>query len=127
MGIIPPGVHRIIDYLAVLAFAAAPFAFQLHGRTLMLAYVLAAVHLIVTLLTHFPQSARRPIPFHLHGVIELVVGICLVAIPLLRHWTYGARKFYLGIGIAILIVWALTRYRWEDRVAPNMRSQEPLA
>ena len=36
MGIIPPGVHRIIDYLAVLAFAAAPLVFHLTGRTLML-------------------------------------------------------------------------------------------
>ena len=118
MGIIPPGVHRIIDYLAVLAFAAAPLVFHLTGRTLMLAWVLAAVHLVVTLLTHYPRSGRRPIAFHLHGAIELVVGLCLVAVPLLRHWTFDARKFYLGMGIAILLVWALTRYRWDDGPAP---------
>jgi hypothetical protein len=118
MGIIPPGVHRIIDYLAVLAFIAAPFLFHFSPHTRALAFALAAVHLVVTLLTHFPGAARRPIAFHVHGVIELVVGICLVAIPILRHWTFDARKFCMGMGIAILIVWALTRYRWDDRPAP---------
>lgn len=116
MGIIPPGVHRILDYLAVVAFAAAPTVFGLHGNTMYLAYALAVVHLVVTLLTQFPAGPRRPLAFHLHGAIELLVGIVFVGVPLIRHWTFGARRFYLGMGIALLIVWALTRYRAADRV-----------
>ncbi|NUO64375.1 MAG: hypothetical protein HOQ11_04380 [Gemmatimonadaceae bacterium] len=119
MGIIPPGVHRILDYLAVIAFAVAPTVFRLHGNTMYLAYALALVHLIVTLMTHFPEGARRPLAFHIHGAIELLVGILLVCVPLIRHWTFGARRFYIGMGIALLIVWALTRYRYEARVAPS--------
>ena len=116
MGIIPPGVHRILDYLAVVVFAAAPTVFRLHGNTLMLAYGLAVVHLIVTLMTHFPAGGRRPLPFHVHGAIELLVGILLVGVPLLRHWTFGARRFYIGMGIALLIIWALSRYRYTEGV-----------
>ncbi|HEX8849082.1 MAG TPA: hypothetical protein VF761_06095 [Gemmatimonadaceae bacterium] len=119
MGIIPPGVHRILDYLAVIAFALAPTVFRLHGNTMYLAYALAVVHLLVTLLTQFPSAPRRPFAFHLHGALELLVGILLVCVPLLRHWTFGARRFYLGMGVALLIVWALTRYRREERVAPS--------
>lgn len=118
MGIIPPGVHRILDWLAVLAFAVAPTVFALHGNTRILAYCLAVVHLVLTLLTHYPAGGRRPIPFHLHGALELVGGIVLVAVPLMRHWTFGARQFYLGMGVAALIVWGLSRYRYDDRVAP---------
>ena len=111
MGIIPPNVHRILDYVLIVLFALAPTMFHLNGNTKMLAYVLAIVHLLVTLATQFPGSPRRPIPFHVHGIIEFVVGLCLIAIPLIRHWTFDARKFYLGMGIAIVIVAALTRYR----------------
>ena len=111
MGIIPPNVHRIMDYVVVVLFALAPTLFHLNGNTRMLSYALAVVVLLMTLATQFPGSARRPIPFHVHGIIDFVLGVCLVAIPLLRHWTFGARKFYLGVGILILVVAALTRFR----------------
>jgi hypothetical protein len=111
MGIIPPNVHRILDYVLVALFALAPTLFHLHGNTKTLAYALAVVHLLMTLATQFPGSARRPIPFHVHGIIDFVVGACLVAAPLIRHWTYGARTFYLGVGVAIVVVAALTRFR----------------
>ena len=111
MGIIPPNVHRILDYLLVLCFALAPSLLHITGNTKMLAYALAVVHLVVTLSTQFPGAARRPIPFHVHGIIEFVVGVLLIAIPLVRHWTFDARKFYLAMGVAIVVIAALTRYR----------------
>jgi hypothetical protein len=111
VGIISPSVHRILDFVVVLLFAAAPTVFQLHGNTMYAAYALAAIHLVLTLLTHFPGRTGGSVPFHVHGIVELVVGIVLIAAPLVRHWTYGARTFYLAIGVLILVVWALTRYR----------------
>ena len=111
MGIIPPNVHRILDYVLVACFALAPSLLHITGNTRMRAYGLAVVHLVVTLATQFPGAPRRPIPFHVHGIIEFVVGVLLIAIPLIRSWTFDARKFYLGIGIVIVIIAALTRYR----------------
>jgi hypothetical protein len=111
MGIIPPNVHRILDFLLVILFALAPTLFHITGNTRMLAYALAVIHLLMTLATQFPGSARRPIPFHVHGIIDFVVGLLLIAIPLVRHWTFDARKFYLGMGIAIVVIAALTRFR----------------
>lgn len=117
MGIIPAGVHRVLDFVTVVLFAIAPTAFHLTGNTRLLAYGLAAVHLALTLLTHFPGRARGPVPFRVHGIVELVVGLALVALPLLRHWTFGARTFYLAVGVTILVVWALTRYGADEPVA----------
>jgi hypothetical protein len=111
MGIIPPTVHRIIDYIAVIVFALAPTLFHLTANTRLLAYALAVIHLVITLATHFPGSAVRPIPFNVHGIIELVVGLVLLCVPFIRHWTFGARQFFPAIGIALIVVWALTRYR----------------
>lgn len=111
MGILPPNVHRILDYLAVIVFALAPMLFHLTGNTKMLAWALAAIHLVVTLATQFPGSARRPLPYSAHGIIELLVGLALVCVPLIRHWTFGARQFYPAMGVALLVIWAITRYR----------------
>lgn len=111
MGILPPNVHRILDYLAVIVFALAPSMFHLAGNTRMLAYALAVIHLVVTLATQFPGSVRRPLPYSAHGIIELLVGLALVCVPLIRHWTFGARQFYPAMGVALLIIWAITRYR----------------
>lgn len=116
MGILPPNVHRILDYLTVIIFALAPSIFHLTGNTKMLAYALAVIHLVVILATQFPGSARRPLPYSAHGIIELVVGLALVVVPLVRHWTYDAGKFYPAMGVVILIIWAITRYR--DTVVP---------
>lgn len=117
MGIIPPNVHRLLDFVAVIGFALAPTLFQLHGNTVILAYALAVIHLAMTLATRFPGSAPRPIPYHVHGLVELVVGVLLIAIPFVRHWTSGARQFYPAIGIVIVVIWALTRYR--DAAVPG--------
>jgi len=111
MGLIPPNVHRILDYLAVIVFALAPTLFHLTGNTRLLAYGLAIIHLVVTLATHFPGSAMRPLPYHVHGIIELIIGIVLVCVPFIRHWTAGARQFYPAIGAVIVVIWLLTRYR----------------
>jgi hypothetical protein len=116
MGLIPPNVHRILDYLAVIVFALAPTLFHLTGNTRLLAYGLAVVHLVVTLATHFPGAAMRPLPYHVHGIIELIVGLALVCIPFIRHWTFGARQFFPAIGAVIVVIWLLTRYR--DVVVP---------
>jgi hypothetical protein len=111
MGILPPNVHRILDYLAVIIFALAPTLFHLNGNTKMLAYALAVIHLVVTLATQFPGSVRRPLPYSVHGIIELLVGLALVCVPFIRHWTFGARQFYPAMGVVLLVIWAITRYR----------------
>lgn len=117
MGIIPSRVHRVLDFVTVVAFASAPTLFGLVGRTATLAYALAVVHLLLTLATHFPGHGRYPVPFRAHGVIELLVGLALVAVPFIRDWTHGARIFFPAIGVVILAVWALSRYGESEPVS----------
>src|SRR5450830_372738 len=82
------------------------------------AWGLALVHLLMTLFTRFPLGLVKVIPFPIHGVVELVVGVVLVfAMPRLLGASLGspARTFFIGAGAAILAVWALTRYRESPR------------
>ncbi len=110
MGVIPPRVHRIIDFLMVAVFAAAPFLTDLSGRTRIASFVLAALILVLALMTAAPGEAK-PISMKMHRMLDIGLGAVLVAAPLIRNWTDDARWFYLATGAAILIVAALTNDR----------------
>ena len=106
-------VHGVIDIVVVVIFLLGPVVFGLGGSPAAISYALAAVHLVMTLLTDIPMGVRKVIPFFVHGIIELAVGVFLVILPTIEGYAPGspARRFYTMIGAAILVVWALTAYR----------------
>lgn len=107
--------HRILDFVTVVGFAIAPSLLGLQGLPATLAYVLAAVHLLLTLLTQFPPAERGLVPLRAHGHIELLVGIALILVPFALGWNGVSRTFYVAAGVVILAVWALSAYT--DRAA----------
>ena len=111
---IRPAVHRVLDLLTVIGFAVAPFILRLSGPAAWLAWVLAAVHLLMTLATSFPGRAPGRVPFRLHGGVELLVGIVLPVVPFVAGWTGAARWFYVVVGIVILLVRLATRFTVRD-------------
>lgn len=114
MKLIAPGVHRLIDFVAVIVFAIAPLVMGLGGLGLpaALCWALALLHLIVTLATRFPGRTGGALAFVAHGVIELAVSIFLVA----SSWLFGfapgspARYFFVTAGAVLFLVWILTDY-----------------
>jgi hypothetical protein len=121
MRILDARVHGILDIVTVLAFLLGPLLFGLGGSPAAIAYTLAAVHLAMTLLTRFPMGQWKIIPFPVHGIVELVVGALLLILPSYAGYAPGspARRFYLGMGAAILVVWALTAYGAREPRAPG--------
>ncbi|MGH9166809.1 MAG: hypothetical protein ACRD02_03115 [Acidimicrobiia bacterium] len=110
MTVIGPRVHGYLDYLTVLVFLLAPSLLGLSGAAAVLAYLLAVVHLAMTLLTRFPMGFREVVPLALHGLVEVGVGVVLSLIGLLA---FGgeAQIFYMLVGLVIVLVWLLTDYR----------------
>jgi hypothetical protein len=114
MNLLDARLHGFLDLVTVGVFLLAPFFFGLGGYVAAVAWGLAVVHLLMTLLTRFPLGIVKVIPFPIHGAVELVAGVVLVlAMPrmLLASPDSPARTFFVGAGVAILIVWLLTRYR----------------
>lgn len=114
MKILNPRVHGYIDYLAVLYFLAAPSLFGFTGLPATIFYVLAAAHLILTLLTAYPLGVVKVIPFPLHGAIELLAGVALVALPWLLGFANSdvlARNIYVASGAVLFIAWLVTDYK----------------
>lgn len=110
MGVIPPAAHRLLDFVTVVAFAAAPTVLGLSGLPADISYLLACVHLALTLLTRFSPAGGQPIAFKIHGAVEMVVGPVLIAAPFVLSWEGVAKTFYLAAGAVILAVWALSAY-----------------
>jgi hypothetical protein len=111
MRLILPSLHRVLDFVTVIAFALAPAVLSLTGFAATLSYILACVHLALTAVTHFPGARVRLVPLPLHGAVECVVGLVLLGLPWAIGWTGVARSFYTAAGLVILVVWMLSDYR----------------
>ena len=111
MRLIGPALHQVLDFVTVVTFALAPSTLGLTGFAATLAYILAVVHLAMTLLTKFSPTARRPVPLSLHGAVEAIVGVVLIVLPWLLKWSGTPRIFYIAAGAVILLVWGLSQYR----------------
>ena len=114
MHIVTPQVHKVLDFVTVVAFALAPTLVPLNGLAAVVAYALAVVHLAVTLATDFTEAGRKPLPLRGHGAVEAVVGIALLVLPFVTGWIGRPRSFFLAAGVVILVVWALSGYRAEQ-------------
>jgi hypothetical protein len=113
MKIISSKMHGILDYFTVLFLLAAPTIFKMEGSLCTFTYVLAGVHLMLTALTNFEPGIFKVIPFRIHGVIELIVSVALIAVA---FWFSSNGSdlgfyFYIGLAIVILIVFLLTDFK----------------
>ena len=110
MRFVTPQQHRVLDFVTVVAFAVAPTFVPLAGFAAIVAYALAAVHLVVTLTTQFSATGRGPLSLRVHGTLEVVVGVVLLALPFVAGWTGRGRVFYLVAGAVILVVSAVSKH-----------------
>ncbi len=109
-------VHGILDFVTVVAFALIPTIFGLVGTPAYLSYVLAVVHLIMTLLTQFEFGLVKYLPLKFHKIVELIVGPLLLVIA----WPLGfandiqARTIFMVAGVVIILVGLFSNYHPVD-------------
>jgi hypothetical protein len=104
-------IHGIIDYATVGLFLAAPNLLGFGGTAALLSYLLAGVHLLMTVLSNMPLGLLKLVPMRLHALVELIVGPSLIALALFAPMLVsGAQVFFIVAGIAIFLVWLLTDY-----------------
>lgn len=110
MNLLTRAQHAGVDILTVAVFALAPAVLGLEGTAATLAYVLAGVHLLMTLLTAgLPGAPGRLVPLPVHGLVEAVVGVALGLIGWLAY-DGTEQAFYLVMAALILLVFAITPY-----------------
>ena len=110
MKIISPKPHGYLDLVTVGIFLVAPTLIGLTGIAAIIAYVLAGVHLVMTLVTDFPLGPAKVLPFKLHGWVERLVGPILILLPFVLGFDATAQYFYIVMGIVIILVGLLSSY-----------------
>src|SRR6185295_8162418 len=100
MRFIDARIHGVLDIVVVFVFLLSPAVLGLGGWPAAIAYIFAAVHLVLTLLTDYPMGLRKVIPFFIHGIVELLAAVFLVILPTIAGYGPGspARRFYTIIG-----------------------------
>ena len=109
-------MHGMMDYATVAATAAAPRALGFPRAAENLAYGLAAGYLGLSLLTDYPLSARRLVPFKGHGATEVMLGLALPFLPRLLGFDDDrrARNFFLGLTALTAVTALLTDWNAPD-------------
>ena len=116
MRVLSARIHGYLDFVIVLILVIAPFAVGLGGSPALIAWLIAAAHLLLSLATRYPMGVWRVIPFVVHGLIELAVAAFFAALPFTAGYSPGspARRFYVTMAALVFLLWVLTDYRRND-------------
>lgn len=122
MKFLSPQIHGVIDYLLGALFLVAPFWFDfVSPLSQIISLAIGASVLLLSLLTRYPLGLLRVIPFPVHGALEFVAALALIAMP----WFVGfegvppARNFFVATGVALFAVWLTTDYKAAELQAPS--------
>ncbi len=111
MKILNPAVHGILDYIAAGALIVAPFVLGLGEAgpvALYLSVVGGAGLIVYSLLTDYPNSVAKLIPFKTHLVLDSLAALVFLVVPFVLGFQGVVRIYYIVMGVGVLIVVALT-------------------
>lgn len=112
-GPIAPGVHGIIDYVLAASLIAAPFVLGFGSDTATTVCVVAGIaELGVAMMTAWSRGIIKLIPPAVHGVIDYVFVVALIAAPFIFGFDDDgtATAFFVIVGVGGLAIVAATRF-----------------
>jgi hypothetical protein len=111
--------HGIIDYALAILLVCGPSIAHFAGTKATWAYIFGGLLFALAILTRYPLGIVKIVGLGVHGFVELLLAICLIAAPWYGNFASGVTspRFYLTIGIMMLVLWFLTDFRGvRDRV-----------
>lgn len=119
--------HGILDYALAILLLVAPSVVGFAGIQAKWAYIFGGVLLVMAILTRYPLGIIKIVGLGIHGFVELLLAICLIAAPWYGNFARGvlSRNFYLMLGVLMLALWFITDFRGvRDRVVAA-KSDDP--
>lgn len=117
MKVLSSTAHGFVDIAFITVLAMAPIMFDLEPAVDTACFVLAGGYLLITLLTDFKLGIFRVIPFPVHGWLDLLTGIALLAAPFLFHFENGSAERNLSwmLGVVSVVTWFITDWKGQTR------------
>ena len=119
--------HGILDYALAILLLAGPSVIGFAGKQATWSYIFGGALLVMAILTRYPFGIVKIVGLGIHGFVEILLAICLIAAPWYGNFARGvlSRNFYVMLGVLMLVLWFLTDFRGvRDRV-PAARSDDP--
>jgi len=113
--LLPAWLHAIADYAVALSLIVVALVVGGPGKAVAAGVVIGAVVLVVSMLTRYPLGVIKVLPFKVHSAGDYLAVILLVTSPFALGFTHRARGlsiFYVGAGVAVLLVSLLTNYQY---------------
>jgi hypothetical protein len=112
---IGPAMHGVLDYLVVILLIFGPgiTGFAPSTAQAKFCWAIAALLLVVSLLTRYPLGVKKAVGFVSHAIIEMAIIVALLVLPWTRGFSSGvlSRDFFITIGVLLAVIWALTDFR----------------
>ena len=111
--------HGILDYALAILLLAGPSVIGFVGIQAKWAYIFGGVLFVLAILTRYPLGIIKIVGLGIHGFVELLLALCLIAAPWYGNFARGvlSRNFYVMLGLLMLVLWFLTDFRGvRDRV-----------
>jgi hypothetical protein len=127
-GPLPLRAHQAIEPLAAVLLIAAPwiFGFSDNDTATTLSVIVGVVVLLTGMSTRWRMSLVKLIPLRTHFMMDLGVGIALIALPFIAGFSDhgGATRFFVIAGVLELGTAAMTNWdqREEVRVDRGVRA-----
>ena len=105
--------HGIIDYALAILLATGPSMMGFSGRQATWSYLFAAMLFAMSVVTRYPLGIVKIVGLPIHGFVELLLALCLIAAPWFGNFVAGvhSRNFYWTVGVMMLVFWFLTDFR----------------
>ncbi|MEA2416389.1 MAG: hypothetical protein QOI58_3046 [Thermoanaerobaculia bacterium] len=120
--------HGILDYALAILLLVGPSVVGFAGVQAKWAYIFGGVLLAMAILTRYPLGIIKVVGLGIHGFVELLLALCLIAAPWYGNFARGvlSRNFYVMLGLLMLVLWFITDFRGvRDRVTA-VRSDDPV-
>jgi low temperature requirement protein LtrA len=126
-GPLPLRAHQAIEPLAALLLIASPwvFGFSDADTATAISVVVGVAVLLTGMSTRWRMSLVKLIPLRTHFMIDLLVGIVLIAAPFIAGFSDhgGATRFFVIAGVLELGVALMTRWDVREEISADRRAR----
>jgi hypothetical protein len=126
-GPLPLSAHQAIEPVAALLLIAAPwiFGFSDNDTATTLSVIIGVVVLLTGMSTRWRMSLVKLIPLRTHFMMDLGVGIALIALPFIAGFSDhgGATRFFVIAGVLELGTALMTRWDLREEVGAERRTR----
>ena len=112
-GPIPPFVHGVLGYALGVFFVAAPFLFGYDSESATaVSIVVGVTMLVIEASSDLGTGLAKVIPGNIHAVLDLLVGVVLIAAPFLFGFSDEGTPtaVFIVAGVLGVLIAIATRY-----------------